>query len=127
MCVHVLQSAISAPIQLTIFRFFSSILLKRVQGENVICQSSSLYIYISPKITQTTEKTIRFFLSSSIAMSTKTDKCYLIAMGLLNIEPGGAVGGRFNLILAANGTRDARLSTDGKSITGSSSHKLSSS
>lgn len=48
-------------------------------------------------------------------------------MDLLNIEPGGAVGGRFNLILAANGTRDARLSTDGKSITGSSPHKLSSS
>lgn len=60
-------------------------------------------------------------------MNTNAHKCYLIAFALWNIEPGGAVGGRFNLILAANGTRDARRSTDGKSITGSSSHKLLSS
>lgn len=43
------------------------------------------------------------------------------------MEPGGAVGGRFNRIFAANGTRDARRSTDGKSIMGSSSPRLSSS
>lgn len=43
------------------------------------------------------------------------------------MEPAGAVGGRFSLILAVNGTRDARRNTDGKSMIGSSSPKLSSS
>lgn len=47
-------------------------------------------------------------------------------LGLWKIEEGGAVGGRI-LILAANGTRDALRSTDGKSTTGSSSPRLSSS
>lgn len=47
-------------------------------------------------------------------------------LGLWKIEEGGAVGGRI-LILAANGTRDALRSTDGKSTTGSSSPGLSSS
>lgn len=52
---------------------------------------------------------------------------YLITFDLWNMEPGGAVGGRFIRIFAANGTSDARRNTDGKSITGSSSPKLSSS
>lgn len=51
---------------------------------------------------------------------------YLITFDLLKIELGGAVGGRFILILDANGTRDALRNTDGKSRTGSSA-KLSSS
>lgn len=51
---------------------------------------------------------------------------YLITFDLWKIEPGGAVGGRFILILDANGTRDARRNTDGKSNIGSSA-KLSSS
>lgn len=51
---------------------------------------------------------------------------YLIAFDLLNIELGGAVGGRFILILDANGASDALRKTDGKSKTGSSA-KLSSS
>lgn len=47
-------------------------------------------------------------------------------LGLWNIELGGAVGGRIR-IFVVNGTNDALRNTDGKSITGSSSPKLSSS
>lgn len=54
------------------------------------------------------------------------ENVYLITLGL-NIKPGGAVGGRFNRILAAKGTSDARRSTGGKSIIGSSSTMFSSS
>lgn len=44
-----------------------------------------------------------------------------MTLDLWKTEPGGAVGGLFNLILAANGTNDALRNTDGKSIIGSSS------
>lgn len=46
---------------------------------------------------------------------------------LWKMEPGGAVGGRFNRMREANGTSDARRNTDGKSIKGSSSTLPSSS
>lgn len=44
-----------------------------------------------------------------------------MTVDLWKMEPGGAVGGRFNRIREANGASDARLNTDGKSINGSSS------